>query len=446
MIKIKTLWNYLFSTLWFLPTIIVIFSIILAIGLIAIKIDDDGQLLQQFRLFGSGSAEARIMLSTIAGSMMTIIGITFSMTIVALALASNQYTSRILRNFMGDRLTQTVIGVFVGIFSYCLVVLCTIRSPEEGVFVPSLAVFFAFLLALVGVGILVFFIHHIASSMQASIILKSVADETFKAIDRIYPEKMRSNLIEKHTNLPNNETFDDFNWRVLFAEENGYIQSINLSRLKRLAKNKDLIIRMEHKIGEFVIKNAPLAYIASGIMCDQETIESIHFSFYFSPFRSIDEDVAFGIRQLVDIALKALSPGINDTTTAVMCLNYLTAILVQVVARKFTSSHHYEEEKLLIITNERNFKSFLDESFNEIRDNAKENITIILKLLESIQLIARQTTSEDILQNLKKQSSWTEEMVRDNIKSSHNRETIKKRLLHTNSILEDQLALYRRAF
>ena len=127
------------------------------------------------------------MLSTIAGSMMTVVGVTFSMTLVTLALASSQYTSRILRNFMRDRVTQVVLGIFAGIFTYCLIVLRTIRGGDEGGFVPSLAVSFGVVLAIGGIGVLIFFIHHIASSIQASSIIASVADETMVAVDRLFP-------------------------------------------------------------------------------------------------------------------------------------------------------------------------------------------------------------------------------------------------------------------
>ena len=114
------------------------------------------------RLFGAGAAGARGMLSTIAGSMMTVVGVTFSMILVTLALASSQYTSRILRNFMRDRATQVVLGIFAGIFTYCLIVLRTIRGGSEGGFVPSLAVSFGVVLAIGGISVLIFFIHHIA--------------------------------------------------------------------------------------------------------------------------------------------------------------------------------------------------------------------------------------------------------------------------------------------
>jgi len=163
-----------------MPSLIVLLSVALAVAMIEADSawSSDQWLAQWPRLFGAGAEGARGMMSTIAGSMMTVVGVTFSMILVVLALASSQYTSRILRNFMRSRVTQVVLGIFAGIFTYCLIVLRTIRSGDEGAFVPNLAVFFGFVLALGGVGALMFFIHHIASSIQASSIISSVAEET----------------------------------------------------------------------------------------------------------------------------------------------------------------------------------------------------------------------------------------------------------------------------
>ena len=186
--KLKRLWSNMRTSFWFVPSLIVAVSIVLAVALIEADSTGSERWLARWpRLFGAGAEGARGMLSTIAGSMMTVVGVTFSMTLVTLALASSQYTSRILRNFMRDRVTQVVLGIFAGIFTYCLIVLRTIRGGDEGGFVPSLAVSFGVVLAIGGIVVLIFFIHHIASSIQASSIIASVADETMAAVDRLFP-------------------------------------------------------------------------------------------------------------------------------------------------------------------------------------------------------------------------------------------------------------------
>ena len=188
--KLRQRWGNLRSSFWFMPSLIVVDSIVVALALIeADSVWGDHLRAQWPRLFGVGAEGARQILSTLAGSMMTVMGITFSMTLLALTLASSQYTSRILRNFMRSRVTQVTLGIFAGIFVYCLIVLRTIHGGEAE-FVPSLAVFFAFVMAIGGVGVLIFFIHHIASSIQASSIIASIAHETIAAIDRLFPEKL----------------------------------------------------------------------------------------------------------------------------------------------------------------------------------------------------------------------------------------------------------------
>ena len=169
MLQLKTLLIELRSSLWFLPTLIVLGSGVLAVAFIKLDSRLSFKLLTNFpRLFGAGAEGSRGMLSSIAGSMITVASVTFSITIVALSQASSQYSSRILRNFMRDRGNQAVLGVFLGVFTYCLFVLRAIRGGDEGQFIPSLSVFGALVLALVAIGFLIFFIHHVASLLQAS--------------------------------------------------------------------------------------------------------------------------------------------------------------------------------------------------------------------------------------------------------------------------------------
>jgi uncharacterized membrane protein len=232
--KFKELWSNLRSSFWFMPSLIVVASIVFAAAVIeADSAGSDRWLSQWPRLFGAGAEGARQILSTIAGSMMTVVGVTFSMILVVLALASSQYTSRILRNFMSSRVTQVVLGIFAGIFTYSLIVLRTIRGGDEGAFVPNLAVFFGFVLALGGVGTLMFFIHHIASSIQASSIIASVAQETIATIDRLFPEKLGQGPGENDEDQTLGP-LAEHNWRAIPAKESGYIQSAaSVSSLSR---------------------------------------------------------------------------------------------------------------------------------------------------------------------------------------------------------------------
>lgn len=254
--KLRQIWSDLRSSFWFMPSLMVLGSVVLATALTeADSAWSDRWLTRWPRLFGAGAEGARQMLSTLAGSMMTVMGITFSMTLLALALASGQYTSRILRNFMRSRVTQVTLGIFAGIFVYCLIVLRSIRGGEAE-FVPSLAVFFAFFMALGGVVVLIFFIHHIASSIQASSIIASVAQETIAAIDRLFPVKKVHGLDEDEDQDQVLRSLDERTWYAVPAAVSGYIQSVDNDVLLRLARDSKTIVRMEHCVGAFVVQDA----------------------------------------------------------------------------------------------------------------------------------------------------------------------------------------------
>jgi len=426
--KFNQLWSNLRSNFWFMPSLIVLVSIALATVLIeADSAGSDRWLAQWPRLFGAGPEGARGMMSTIAGSMMSVVGVTFSMILVVLALASSQYTSRILRNFMRSRVTQVVLGIFAGIFTYCLIVLRTIRGGDGGVFVPSLAVFFGLVLALGGVGTLMFFIHHIASSIQASSIIASVAQETTTSIDRLFPERLGQGLGEDdddQTLCP----LSNRNWRIVPAMQSGYIQSVNNAALLRLALDRKTIVRMEHGIGEFVVQNTMLASVALPDPPEEETIAAVQAAFSISRHRTVEQDAAFGIRQIVDVALKALSPGINDTTTAVMCVDYLTTILARIAPREIPSPYRYEDGELRVIAMGPSFESLLADSFDQIRSNAKGDVAIMLRMLGALQTIAGLTTSPHRRRALGDHMRWIAELADRTLASAHDRERIDARL------------------
>ncbi len=426
--RFKKLWRTLRSSFWFMPAWIVLASIAVAVVLINADYYGGTQWVNEWPLlFGAGADGARGMMSTIAGSMMTVVGVTFSMILVVLAMASSQYTSRVLRNFTRSRVTQAVLGIFAGIFTYCLIVLRTIRSGDEGAFVPSLAVFFGFVLALAGVGALVFFIHHIASSIEASNIIASVAQETIAAIDRLFPEKLGQEP-DENEDRDTQCSLAERNWIAVPAKDSGYIQSVNNAAILRLARDNKTIVRMEHGIGEFVVQDTELASLAVEGPPDEQTIAALQSAFSISNHRTVEQDAAFGIRQIVDVALKALSPGINDTTTAVTCVDYLASILARVAPLQIPSSHRFEDGELRVIAKGPSFESLLAESFDQIRRSAKGDMVIMSRMLDALQLLASLTTSPSRRRALREQVRWIAELAGRTIESAHDRAVIDRHL------------------
>lgn len=434
--KLKILWNYLWSSFWFVPSLIVAASIAFAMCLIEMHTDGTAQWLDRWpRLFGASAEGARGILSAIAGSMMTVVGVTFSMTVVVLALASSQYTSRILRNFMSDRITQVVLGILAGVFTYCLIVLRTVRGGDMGGFVPTLAVFFGVVLAICGIAALLFFIHHIASSIQASSIIASVADETMLAVDRLFPEKLGQGLLDGDDEqaLSNNL---ERKWEAIQARRNGYIQSVNIETLMFLARGHKTIVRMERGIGDFVVQNTALASFAMESPPPKEIVAALQEAYNIDRHRTVYQDPAFGIRQIVDMALRALSPGINDTTTAVMCIDYLTAILARLVSRDIPSLYRYEAKDLRVIAIGQTFASLTAESFDQIRASAAGNTPIMVRMLGALQTIASLTANPSRRQTLREQVQWIEELAERTIESPHDKEKFENRLARVRKTLD----------
>ncbi len=391
MTRTKNFWNHLISTLWFVPTLLVGCGVLLGILLVGVDYFIGSQMGYFPPLFGVQPSGARDMLAVVATSAITVAGTAFSITIVALTLASTQFSPRILRNFMRDTGNQVVLGVLVGIFAYCIVVLRTIRdggNQPNTDFVPSVAVVFGALSGLVVIGCLIYFIHHVAISIQATTIISLIAEETIKEIRATFPTTDNSQNIDEQAVRKLLKT----DCLTISADETGYVQNADVQELVGLAQKYDLILRMQRRIGQFTIKGLPILEISPNqpnFVLTEEISADLRETYQISSFRTVAGDVAFGLRQIVDIALKALSPAINDSTTAVTCIDYLTAIMVCLAKRPSCPSYFFANEKLCLIVEQQGFEDFFDLSFNQIRQNASGNVAIILRQLNSVNILSK---------------------------------------------------------
>ncbi len=399
--RARSLWVGLTSSLWFIPSAMVGASLLLAMALVELSARIDEEALARIpRLFGAGAAGSRDMLSTIAGSVITVAGVTFSITIAAIALASGQYTPRVLRTFMGDRSNQVVLGTFVGVYTYCLVVLRTIRGGDEGTFIPSIAVLAGFLLALVSVGVLIFFIHHIASALQASTILDRVRHATERSIDDLFPDAVGDAVDEDAETALEAQAGADIAWAGIPARRTGYLQSVDAEGLLEFSRDHRVIVRMERAVGEFVTAGIALvsvaraggadtkhAFLPSGI--PENIAGAANSLFTINAHRTVEQDAAFGFLQISDIALKALSPGINDTTTAVGCVDHLGALLACVAQRRIAPRARGEGSNLQVIARGPTFADLVSLALDDVRRNAKGNVTVLARLFDAIETTSR---------------------------------------------------------
>lgn len=422
------------TSFWFVPLLIVLAAVGLAVGLIAVESLLPPDALDRWPLlFGAAADGSRALLAAVAGSMITVAGTVFSITIVALTLASSQYTPRVLQGFMRDRVNQTVLGVFVGIFAYCLVVLRTVRGGDDDPFVPSLAVLFALVLAIVGLVFLIIFIHHTATSIQASHIIAAVRRETLHAIDRLFPDADRpddaddgvpsassNGAAAAHPELdPDGRT-----WHAFLAPHSGYIQEVDIPGLIKVAKERHAVIRMERSVGEFVIKGTPVASVLSLAPLDEDFSRILIAMYSVGDRRTQEQDVGFGIRQIVDVALRALSPGINDTTTATMCLDRLTEILVCLAERNIRCRHRDDEGQIRLLTDAPSFGIFVDESLNQIRRNAEGNLVVLEHMLRDLDAVTGRTASEPRRSVLLRHARAVQEVARRSIPAPEECQTL----------------------
>jgi uncharacterized membrane protein len=345
MMGTSRLWIRLRSSFWFTPAVIVVGSLALAVLLVECEARQDMDLASVSpRLFGASAEGSRGMLSAIATSMVTVAGVVFSITIVTLSLTSTQYSPRVLRNFMRDQPTQVVLGVFVGIFAYCLVVLRTIRGGEEGAFIPSLAVIAAMAYALVGIAVLIYFIHHVALSIQAASILDRISSDTAAAIDRLFPQELGLEPPAEEraaVDLP-------ITWTPVAALRSGYVQSVDAANLLALATQADRVVRLCVRIGAYLSEGDSLLEAGGGPLREGEE-GALRQCVALGRQRTVEQDAAFGLEQLVDVALRALSPGVNDPSTARMCLHAIGTLLGRLASRAMPLPLRFADGQLRVI-------------------------------------------------------------------------------------------------
>jgi len=340
-------------------------------------------------LFGTGADGARGMLSAISGSMLTVAALTFSLTLSTITQVSSQYSPRVLRNFMRDRVNQVVMGYFVGVFAYCLIVLGTIRGTDEQKFVPATAVLMGLLLALGGVAALIFFIHHIAESLQTGTIVRHIFHETGKAIDDLFPDRFGEPMDDPaKAEAALRYSDEEAGWQPILARETGYLQRIDTAGLLRWATRHRVVLRIERDMGAFVNEGTRLFSVRSDM--ERPDPEAADWPDDLPDFvsigrhRNVEQDVGFGIQQLVDITLKALSPGINDTTTAIMSIDYLGAIIGRLAEREFPARLRSDGQHLRILVRSTDFEAYVRLAFDLPRINAKGNHAVFRRLLRAL--------------------------------------------------------------
>lgn len=385
--QLASLWESIRTSFWFVPALISLAAIGLAYGMVRLdrSLSIEVGRLGQY-LYPGGPEGARLVLSTIAGSTITVAGVTFSITIAALTMASSQFGPRLLRNFMADKGNQTVLGTFIGTFIYCLLVLRTIHDDNSGAFVPQIAVTCGIVLALASFGVLIYFFHHASASIQAEQVVDTIYGELIAEIDRTFPTDSQDR------GAPPEADFDGSGVAVV-GDASGYLRAVDAEGLLSLANDRDLVIRLVHRPGDFVYEKTPLAIVGGEGEINAHVHRQVRRAFVLGKYRSLEQDVEFPIQQLVDMALRALSPSLNDPYTAVNCIDRLGAALCHLGDRQSPPVHRYDEGgHLRLVLDVPSYEGIIDAAFTQIRQSAGTSPAASIHLLETLHAIALCTT------------------------------------------------------
>jgi uncharacterized membrane protein len=297
------------------------------------------------RFYTFGPEGARTVLSVIASSMITVASLIFSITMLSLQLASSQYGPRVLDNFMRDRSNQIVLGTFIATFLYCLSVLRSVRGIEGSSFVPHLAVAFGVVLAVASVAVLIYFIHHIATSIRVETLLAKLVQDGFDTVDRLYPERLGEgppkNPVETESaRLP--EDFEQYGEQIT-ADTGGYVQNIGVDALMAIATEHDLIVRIEAPPGRFVAEGEGVVHAYPNHRISDEIIDDLRGTVVIGQGRTPHQDLDFAVRRIVELAQRTLSSGINDPTTALYCIDRLGEIFRRLASRSIPAPRRFDQ-------------------------------------------------------------------------------------------------------
>ncbi len=423
--RVRNVLEAIRTSLWVLPVLMTAVAMALAQGMILV--DQSGWLdrhpgfgtlsehLGMKWLFGTGVESARSLLATIGGSMVAIAATVFSITVVVLSLAAGQMGPRLLRTFMRDRGTQASLGMFIATFAYCIIVLGIVDASGATPFVPKASVSVALVLALTSLAVLIYFVHHVAKSIQAPEVISVVGKELEEAVDRLFPEQLGDDPAAEAKGaaprLP--DSFGQTSLPIR-SRASGYLQLIDGEALVKLAAAADIIVWLRRRPGDHVIAGTEIARVWPGTKCTDDLGQRVRGAMELGRVRTPVQDVLFPVNQLVEIAQRALSPGINDPITAEACIDYLGSALGKLAQRGTPSGFRVDQEgKLRLVARRDTFESILGAAFDPIRNDARTSFRVSLRMGDVIVELAQLTRTPEQRQALVDQAQMIQRGAQD---------------------------------
>lgn len=375
-LRLRQLHERIQSSLWVVPAIAAVVAITLAY--VAVAFDRAFPELSVV-LYNGGPESAREVLSTIASSMLTFKALVFSITILVLQLASNQFSPRVIRTFLREPSTKAALGIFIGTFVYAVVVLSHVRSTEPS-FTPTIATLAALALVLVSVGTFIHYLHRMSQAVRAITVLTKIAAETRDIIEEVLVASDQPRDAP-HAAPPLPDGPPD---RVLCrSDPPGVLTFVDEARLVELAHDSDVVLELVPRVGDFVPRGAPLLRIWGRAELDDSSCLG---AIAFDRERTAPQDPAFGFRQLVDVAVRALSPGINDPSTAVQALDQLHDLVRRLAGTEFPSPARRDgDEVVRFVLHQLSFREYVQLAFEEIGTYGAEAPQVPRRLVAALE-------------------------------------------------------------
>lgn len=446
--KLTNLYGRFRSSYWCIPSLMAILAMLLAVAMTELdRHNSRHHTIDLSWLELTGAEGAQRILSIVASSMITVTGIVFSVTIVTLSLTSQQFGPRLLQNFLRQHSNQFVLGMVTSTYLYCLLVLRSFRlDSTDFASVPHLSLLIAFVLAIVCVALLIFFIHNVAKSIQVTNVIDSVSRELSNRIQLFFPKKIQSSAVLKETEFAMSDSLPDHfseTAQPVPSSRNGYLQAIDLSGLLEFTRNKGLVVRQCHRLGHFIVAGMPLLEVWPGEKAESEELtHTLQSFFYLGHKRTPEQDIEFLIEELVEIACRALSPGVNDPFTAISCVNQLGAALCDLAQRAFPPIHQCDSDgQVRVVGYPVTFDCLVDASFRQIRQYSRGHVSVMIRMLEVIRVIIPFTHYPAQRDALLKHAVLIEKQCHGALAEEADREDVHERYIDILQTIEEHFGL-----
>jgi uncharacterized membrane protein len=412
------------TNLWLVPAIEVAAAVVLFAGTYALdRAAYDGVFAYPGWVISGSADAARQILTAIAAAIITVVGVVFSIVIVALTLTSTQFGPRMLRNFIRDRGTQLTLGTFVATFVYSVLALGSVGQGEHGDFVPHISITVMLVLMVADLAVLIYFLHHIAVQIQLPQVIAGIAGDLAKAIElqagdpTVGADARLAALLIADMDGPGGE---------IAAPRSGYLQYVRHRTLVQLAAEVDAVIHVRYRPGHFLVQGHPYATVWPAAAAGQVARE-LAWAHVTGPYRTLAQDVAFGIDQLVEICIRALSSAVNDTFTALTCIDWIGDSLCKVSGR-WQPTHVYRDRSgaVRVIATQITYERLVERSFEKVRQAGRGMPAVMIRQLDALAKIMERSATAAEQQVLLDQAAMIDRLSEASVDEQRDRDDIRR--------------------